>query len=434
MKKEVLSEARPQKDTISFAGMKPVSNVLFGGLLLFFLFEYVRPGYYFPILQAAKIGTLIPLAVFVATLFSNRGSSHHSVISAPNTIWFLFFFLLIFIQLFTADVSLYVFNIFKTVFGYFLIYFIMVRQVTDIQRVKSIFFILLLAHLLMILLNPAVVLQPETRNYIVGGTFLGDGNDYAWSLCIVLPFSLFLAQSSKTWVKKIVFYGLFILFVLAIIGSQSRGASIALGALLVYLVSQGHRRILGFIGIAVLVSLILAFAPQSYFDRMKTLKEYQTEGSAQGRIMAWKAGVRMAVDHPFIGVGAGHFGVKYGVEYRPKGVGRTEIPWSNAHSIYFVALGEFGFSGIAFLIGLLAFNFKRNREFINKLKERKLVKDEMFEKLFIVLQASMIGYAVGGAFLSGLYYPHLFVLAALMESARLLVLGTKSKNNSKTIT
>ena len=43
------------------------------------------------------------------------------------------------------------------------------------------------------------------------------------------------------------------------------------------------------------------------------------EGSAQGRILAWQAAGRMALDHPLMGVGSGHFPVAYGVKYRPPG-------------------------------------------------------------------------------------------------------------------
>ncbi len=38
--------------------------------------------------------------------------------------------------------------------------------------------------------------------------------------------------------------------------------------------------------------------------------------------------------------------------------------------------------------------------------------------MLYLLNASLIGFAIAGAFLSAAYYPHIFVLTALMISAR----------------
>ncbi len=403
---------------ISPGEIKPVSDKLFWGLLIFFLIEYVRPGSYFPVLEAGKLNTVIPVAVFIFTLFSSGGRSPLDIIAARNTKWLLFFLCLFPVQVFTADVTLYVYETFKAIVGYFLIYFVILKQVTSIQRIKAVFATLVLVHIVMLAINPNVILAPEGRHYM-GGTFLGDGNDFAWSVCIVLPLALFLAQTSKGKTKKILFWGSFVLLALTVIGTQSRGGSIALAASVIYLVMRNKRKVLGLMGLGALVAVVLMFAPQAYFDRMGTLKDYETESSAQGRIVAWKSAIRMAKDHPFIGVGAGHFAVEFGVNYRPPGLGRSDWPWTNAHSIYFVALGEFGITGILILLGLLISNIRQNEKIIRE--AGLMYKDglRIYRNLAVAIQASLIGFAVGGAFLSGLYYPHLYMVAALCETIRL---------------
>src|SRR5690606_24820523 len=91
------------------------------------------------------------------------------------------------------------------------------------------------------------------------------------------------------------------------------------------------------------------YAPPVYFERLSTITHYQNEGSAMGRITAWKAGTRMALDNPVTGVGAGHFAVSFGTRYRPPEA--EGMPWLTAHSSYFLVLGELGLPGIiAFLI------------------------------------------------------------------------------------
>jgi len=42
-----------------------------------------------------------------------------------------------------------------------------------------------------------------------------------------------------------------------------------------------------------------------------------------------------------------------------------------------------------------------------------------FRRLFICLNAGIIGFSIGGFFLSALYYPHMYVLAGLSTAAEL---------------
>ena len=154
-----------------------VSGILFAGLLLFFLFEYTRPGTYVPALNALKANTILPITVFVLTVFSAKGRHRSAVFHTSTIKWFLLLIALLCVHYITADVKLYVHEIFKATIGYLFIYFVIIRQVTDLSRIKAVFFTLVLIHVLLIILNPALVLQPESRNYIAGVTFLGDGND-----------------------------------------------------------------------------------------------------------------------------------------------------------------------------------------------------------------------------------------------------------------
>jgi putative inorganic carbon (HCO3(-)) transporter len=383
----------------------------------------MRPGTYLPFLEAAKLNTIIPLSVFVLTFISSGGPSNSHILKAKNTLWFGFFLCLFPIQIFTADVRLYVFDTFKVVLGYLLIYFVIIKQVNTMGRIKGLFATLIAVHIGLVILNPSLVLQPEQRNYIMGVTFLGDGNDFAWSVCIVVPFAIFLTQTSAGKAAKVMWLASTCLLIIAIVGSQSRGGSIALGAVLFYFFLKGKKKVVGLIGFAVVAMVVMVFAPQAYFDRISSIRDYETEGSAQGRIMAWKSAMRMAADNPFLGVGAGHFSVKYGIEYRPPGVGRTEIPWSTAHSIYFLVLGEYGFTGIVILLGLIISNLFRNRRRIKDLDTVNLSESKIEWNLAVTIQASLIGFAVGGAFLSGITYPHLYILIALMESVNLITSG-----------
>jgi len=395
------------------------SKAAFAALLGFFVVEYVRPGIYVPILEAVHVNSIIPLTAFALALFAPAGRANAAIFRQPITRWMLFFVALFFVQFLTVDVRLYVFEKLGAVAGYVLIYYAILRNVTSIARFKAVFATLIGVHVVMLVLHPGVVLEPEKRHY-VGGTFLGDGNDFAWSACIVVPLAHFLFRHDRRPAWRYAYLLALLLLIIAVIGTQSRGGSIALALVSLYLVAWSKRRAAGLALLAVVAGVVLFVAPPAYFERMESVSTYQADGSAQGRLSAWNSALRMALDHPFTGVGAGHFSVKFGLEYRPPGVGRREMPWLNAHSIYFVALGEFGFSGIVFLLAVIGSGFLGCGSVRKRLHRRNGPRESELRELALAVQCSLIGFAVAGTFLSGLYYPHLFVVSALCVAVMLL--------------
>src|SRR3990172_8329148 len=339
------------------------TEMLYYGLLLVFFLEYVRPIRYIFFLYPIHLNSVIPVVVSLFSLKNSKSIKNIDFLKLSNTKIILVFLFLIGAGILWADVKHYVFWKFIQVLGWFLIYFAIIKNVDGKKGLEGIFIVLALFHLILLLLT--------------------------------------------------------LLFILAVVGTSSRGGSVALAVVIFYQWLKGRNKWVGLAGMAILVFIVLLFAPPLYLERMGTIRDYEMEGSAQGRIMAWKSAIRMAADHPLTGVGAGHFPVKYGIEYRPPGVGRTEIPWANAHSLYFLLLGELGIPGLLVYLGLIVPNLWRNEKIIRSLKSRGASDSHHSDRrLFVCLNSSMIGFAVGGAFLSATYYPHVFVLAGVMEAGR----------------
>ncbi|MEW8069018.1 MAG: O-antigen ligase family protein [Candidatus Thiodiazotropha sp.] len=396
----------------------------------------MRPATYVPLIGLLKINTIIPLVVTIGAVFSNSINDNKKIFKHNNTKLFLFFLFLLAISVLVADVTEFSFKIFKLVFGFILWYYIIIKIVTDIDKIKGIFIVFVFSHILLVILNPDVVLDPATRTYITGNAFLGDGNDFSLSVSLTVPMCLFLILESKKTLHKVVFILALLVLIFAIVGTQSRGASLALMGTFAYLWWMGRQKILGILLIGGVLISVLAFAPPVYFERMNTIRNYESEGSAMGRIVAWKTAIRMASTHPITGVGAGHFPVKLGTEFRPPEFGYENFPWLTAHSSYFLILGELGLPGIIFFLALLIGNYKRNNRFI-KLVKKKTVPDEhgeVFGSLFLMLNSSLVAFAIGGAFLSVTYYPHIFVLAGLFVSAEFMYQShiEKTKNEIDT--
>ena len=176
--------------------------ILFSGLLLSLFLEYVYPGNFVPVISAIKIGTIIPLLTFVFAVLQVKPVTNGQVLKQPTTRWILFFLFLLVVSVLTADVTLYSWTIFKFVLGYVFWYIMLVKLVTDLDRLKSVIFVLVVAHVLLLVLNPDVIMQPETRSYLRAAPFLGDGNDFSLSVCVLFPLCIWLLLTSDTKRKK----------------------------------------------------------------------------------------------------------------------------------------------------------------------------------------------------------------------------------------
>ena len=371
-------------------------------------------------MRVLKFGTLLPLTLFVLSLFHSKTISNSEVLNNKNTRWFVFFLSLIFISVLTADVTFYAFTRFKHSLGYIIIFVLIVKEVNTLNKIKGFFAILILSHLVIVILSPDIILNPETRSYLLQTSFLGDGNDFSLSLVVVLPLCIFLFLEGKSKTKRLIYLSVFLLLTLCIIGTSSRGGTLALLSVLLYLWYKSRHKIWGIICIFLLFIAVLLFAPPMYFERMDTIRDYENESSAMGRIMIWKAAINMALDHPILGVGAGQFPMHFGHGGYKSEDNAMPGKWTTAHSIYFLVLGELGFPGIIFLISVIVSNLWSNQGKINELKKYRSDLAVSYQRLFISFNASLIGFAVGGAFLSALYYPHLYVIAGLFVSGNFI--------------
>lgn len=396
--------------------------MIYYGILLFFILEYIRPSSYVPALIALHLNSVVPLGVLVGSLFrGNKKVTVSEVFQSPNARWLMFFLSLLTLSFFVADVRSFVFDMMVTIVSYCFMYVFLRMEIYDFDRLKGVFKILILVNFIVGALTPELFSGDGKRHYIASGSFLGDGNDFALSVNVVIPLCLFMMlESKKSW-GKIFYGGILMVLIFAIVATQSRGGIVALASAALYLWSKSEGKVLGVIGITLVVIGIMAVAPPQFFERMETMTQTgdNMEGSAQGRIEAWKAGVRMAADHPLTGVGAGHFAVKYGVEYKPEG---SKIPWMTAHSNYFVILGELGIPGITFLVMIILTNLIAGERMLSRLRAVKAARDGAYYRLVVSLNASLIAFAVGGAFLTAIGHPHLYLLAALLECGRRICL------------
>lgn len=241
------------------------------------------------------------------------------------------------------------------------------------------------------------------------GGFIEGNNEIALAIILVIPLIYYISLTAPPnwkWMKRALLVAMG-LCAAAALGSHSRGALLAIFAMTTFLWWRTDRKmILGVLLVGVGAALI-AFMPTEWADRMRTIETYQSDGSALGRLNAWQMAFNLANDHSGLGGGFAIYEPSIFAKYAPD---PNDI--HAAHSIYFQVLGEHGWIGLALWLLVWWFTW-RGAAWLRKQGNDK--DGTMWcRHLGSMCQVSLVGYAVGGAFLSLAYFDLPYNVLALV--------------------
>ncbi len=380
-------------------------------LLMVVCVEYLGLASQIGILKAVKFSLLTSLVLFVILGARNQ---FKGLLRYPQGKLLLAFIFLTALSILHGLIQSYAFETFTIQVGYFILFANVFWAVTKWTRIRTVAIIMVLLHGYLVLVNFGKFFVGVRAGRFQAGYFMGDGNDFGWSLVTFLPFMLIAYKRSGHLVVRCMLLASSGLMVFGILGTGSRGASLGLAAQVLYLVLNSNRKAIALVVTTVALIGVLIFLPDSYTNRMSTIKDYKQDSSAQGRMRAWKAAALMALNEP-LGVGAGCFNSAFGRSYREQVVQEEQWGsrrWISAHSIYFLTLGEYGFPGLLLLLALLYLTYRRTQLYI---RNSKTDVDGIRgpPRYLMALNTSLIGYSACGLFLGGINYPHLFLLLGL---------------------
>jgi len=245
-------------------------------------------------------------------------------------------------------------------------------------------------------------------------SFIGGNNEIGLALIMTVPLMRYCQLAATHWFIRWGFTGAILLTILAIVGSQSRGALVGLGAMAVFLWLKSRRKFMTALLLAAAVVPVLFVMPEKWWDRMHSIADYQQDQSAQGRLAAWGMAFNLARDR-FFGGGFEAFQRAMFERYIPEYGGRHD-----AHSIYFEVLGEHGFVGLALFLALgIATWFSASWIIRNARKDPEM---KWMSDLAAMVQVSLVGYASAGAFLGLAYFDFYYNLVAIVILSRTLLL------------
>ena len=228
------------------------------------------------------------------------------------------------------------------------------------------------------------------------GSYIEGNNEVALALVVVIPLMRFLQlTATNKWVKRALLVSM-LLCAAAALGSQSRGALVAIVAMTAVLWWRGPNKIQGAVVVLMLGVTLIAFMPDTWSERMSTIQTYDQDTSATGRINAWWMAFNLAKSN-FFGGGFMVSTASAFAAYAP-----NPLAVHAAHSIYFMVLGEHGFIGL--FLFLLMWCLVWGSAGRMRKQGRVQPQTQWISDLGSMCQVSLAGYAVGGAFLSLAYY------------------------------
>ena len=240
-------------------------------------------------------------------------------------------------------------------------------------------------------LGSGAVLGPE-------GTFIGGNTEIGLALDMTLPFLLILAREERRrWLRRLMLTA-FGFSTIAILFTYSRGAILGLPVVLMMLFMRARRRVIGIVAIVLFGYFINFYPPPEWFNRMQTLETYEQDRSSMMRLQSWYVAWHFALDHPLTG---GGFWVLDHDEIFSLYL-NDYIRAQSAHSIYLTVLGDHGFPGFFLYVGLILSSFWTLRRL--RRAARRNPNAQWLVNYCQMIEASLMGFAVSGAFLSQSYW------------------------------
>jgi len=387
-------------------------NFAYWVLLAFFFLEYIRPQTFFPV-----IGLLRPaLFVSIILILAWVANGDKNILKETPILILILFIILSGISILYAVNYYWAFIKTKTLIVYcFAGILPMIMLLSTYNRFRNFIIFWLFMHVFISVMG--------TLNDGVGyGSFVGDENDLATTLNMVIPYAWFMSQSRyMSILKRIIYLSMVVIFVLGVISTFSRGGFLGLLSVILGIIIFSKNRIRNIILLVVLGgSIFLSVMDDVYMTEMKTITD--TEDSTRNeRFHSWKLARAMFLDNSVLGVGAGNYpwnAGKYELildENRHLKKGRS-LGGRAAHSVYYTVIPEFGLVGVIIFIIMIYSLYIRLRQVLKLDNNPELTDKEindycLFARAILV---SLLAFLVSGVFLSIFYYPHLWYLVGFV--------------------
>ena len=352
---------------------------------------------------------LVAICLFVAVLFSKE--SKKIPINTTTVIWIIFLFWMTL----TTILAIYpdrAFEYYMRVIKIQAVTFLTLMLITDKERVKALVWVIAMSIGFFSIKGGLFTIMTggAYRVYGPGNSVIAENNALAVATLIIIPLMYYLSTiTTNKWIRRFLILSI-ILSLISVLGSQSRGAFLAIAAVGGYFWWQSKTKLLSGLIILILAVLGFSFMPDSWHERMASIQNYEEDPSAMNRLNAWKFSVNLANDR-FTGGGFNSWSQENYEKYSPGYLGVFV-----AHSIYFGVIADQGWIGFALFMLILGLSWRNLT-----VAQKQILQRPEHEDLLVLarmLKVSLVAFLSGGTFLSLAYFDlpwHILALGVIMR-------------------
>lgn len=380
-------------------------------LILFFLVLYTRPAELFPPLAALKLGKLTMVGCMLSAFIQYWIVRREKLVKSPMDFWLNGFVIMMIVSFIGSIDPAESFNNFSERFSKVVMMVFFIKNIIDTKK-KLIVFSWVLVVLSLVLAGMAI------KNVITGENLvgelervqltgiMGDPNDLALAIVITIPFMYRFIACYKNWGVRIFLIIILGLGLFTIKATVSRGGLLGFGTVTYLTMIIGRPRKTKLLITLGLLSVMVIMVGGGIGVR----NDAGASDSANSRFLLWEAGIRMALASPIWGQGLANY--KYKSNYYMTSYGASKT----AHSIFFLVLGEMGFVGFFFYIGMLFTQLKLAFQ-LHKLA-RMYPENSPLRGIGLSCFTSFVGFIVCGLTLSQSYtwFPYIIISITIVAN------------------
>src|SRR6266487_3818193 len=262
-------------------------------------------------------------------------------------------------------------------------------------------------------------LRSATTTCLLGLLLWGAFSVPAALIATAMPLGLYFVLAQRRPLLRVLAVAGLVVLAVGLIRSGSRGGFLAfLGVtafvLLGFTTVPARARLAGLVAI---LAVAAASASDQYWTQMQTIvhpnQDYNTTSEA-GRVKIWTRGLGYMAGRPVLGVGISNFQVAEGTisplaRLQERGIG---VRWGAAHNVFIQVGAELGVPGLILFVAWIASAFLALRRLARQSRKGSDSATDA-PRLAQSLMAALVGFVVGGCFLSLAYSDMLYTLAAL---------------------
>ncbi len=350
---------------------------------------------------------IVAVVLFISFLFSD--SKQRLPNNVTIFIWVLFI-LWMAITSFNAEYPAAAKEMYIQILKVQVMTFITMALITDMKKLNQLIWVIVCSIGYFSVKGGVFTLMTGGAFHVFGppSSNITENNALAVAVLMIIPLMVYLHHiTTHKWVR----YGLMVAIVLSLIsvlGSQSRGAIVAILGVGGFFWLKSKTKLMSGTAIVLLGTILFAFMPASWHERMASISSYQEDESAMQRINSWEYSINLANDRITGG----------GLQSWSKDMFAVYAPNPNwvfvAHSIYFSVLADHGWPGLIMFLLILGLTWRSLSKLIKRTKGGEHTSLNLLARM---MQVSLVAYMAGGTFLSLSYFDlpwHLIAIAILL--------------------